>query len=308
MINVIPYEWYGLGMAVTSGLISAGLTTLWIPRFCNLLQQAGWVKPNYQGRIIPIAAGTALIAAFSATVMFLIVLARIGRGIAFPKTDMFMPSEQQLLLILMLSFGMGLLGLFDDLLGSRSEGGLKGHFRKWVKEGELTTGVMKAIGGGCLSLCAAMLGNSFMFHESNPFSIPLLVVDGMVIALLANWINLLDVRPGRALKAVLLKIGLLLPLVPLPLLVPLLTLTGVVVGYFRIDLRAKAMMGDAGANFLGAVLGYLLVQTLDTKGTLYALAALVFLHAYTETHSLSKLIEGNRVLGWLDEWGREEAR
>jgi UDP-N-acetylmuramyl pentapeptide phosphotransferase/UDP-N-acetylglucosamine-1-phosphate transferase len=294
--------------ALAAGWVGARAAKSWNVLIRRLLQQAGWVRNNYQGRPIPAAAGTALVAAFSATVMLLILLREflqleILRGMA----DV-LPSERQLVLALVLTLGMGMLGLIDDLLGSRDAGGLRGHWQKWLREGEITTGLIKAMGGGCLALTVALLDESFAQRGANGWAVLSIAVDGLVIALMANWINLLDVRPGRALKGMLLKSGLLLVIAPSTEVPLLLALMGVILGYFRIDLQGKAMMGDVGANFLGAVLGYLLIVILDVKETMLVLTILLMLHAYTERHSLSKLIEQSRFLGWLDEWGREKAR
>lgn len=308
MINMTLHGWYGLWPSATAVLISAILTKIWISPFCKLMQQAGWVRSNYQGRQIPIAAGAVLILSFLATILLLVIWGEASEALLRDGTSLSLPSERQLLLILLLSFGMGMLGILDDLLGSRATGGLKGHFMKWVRDGEITTGLIKAVGGGCLSLTVALLGNPSALRDWNLSSAAVVVVDGLVIALTANWINLLDVRPGRALKAVLLKSGLLLLVVPASMSAVLLPLIGVAIGYFSADLQEKAMMGDVGANFLGAVLGYLLVETFGANVTGSILAVLLLLHVYTETHSLSKLIERNKVLEWLDQLGREEAR
>ena len=46
----------------------------------------------------------------------------------------------------LVTFSFGLLGLVDDLYGSRKVGGFSGHFGA-LRRGRLTTGAAKAIGG-----------------------------------------------------------------------------------------------------------------------------------------------------------------
>lgn len=313
MIDGTLHGWMSWTVALATGWIGARAAKSWNVFIRRLLQQAGSVRNNYQGRPIPVGSGIALVAAFSATVMLLVLLREclqleMLRSMAneLRMADV-LPTDRQLVLALLLTLGMGMLGLIDDLLGSRDVGGLRGHWLKWLRDGEITTGLIKAVGGGCLALTVALIDEPFILRGPSGWAALSVAVDSLVIALMANWINLLDVRPGRALKATLLKSGLLLVAAPLSAIPLVLALMGVIIGYFRVDLQGKAMMGDVGANFLGAVLGYLLIVALNVKQTLLVLAILLILHAYTERHSLSKLIEQSRVLGWLDELGREQA-
>ncbi len=75
-----------------------------------------------------------------------------------------------------------------------------------------------------------------------------------------------------------------------------------VAGFF--DLREKAMLGDAGANAIGALAGLWLVLTLDTDGQLVALVVLVLVNLFGEFRSISKAIERLPLLRHLDSLGR----
>ena len=86
--------------------------------------------------------------------------------------------------------GFGLLGLLDDTLGNRQIKGLRGHFQAAFRERKITTGFIKAVGGGLLALLLA-----YRFTPSSPL---LMLLDAALIALCANAINLFDLRPGRA--------------------------------------------------------------------------------------------------------------
>jgi UDP-GlcNAc:undecaprenyl-phosphate/decaprenyl-phosphate GlcNAc-1-phosphate transferase len=66
------------------------------------------------------------------------------------------------------------------------------------------------------------------------------------------------------------------------------------------------MLGDTGANPLGAYLGLALALWLPLPAQWAAVAALLALHVYAERGSLTRLIARVRVLAWLDGLGRGE--
>ena len=78
-----------------------------------------------------------------------------------------------------------------------------------------------------------------------------------------------------------------------------------VVGCF--DLRERTMLGDVGANLIGAVAGLWLVLAFDTTGQLIALAIVLALTVYGEFRSLSALIERTPLLRQIDSIGRNDA-
>ena len=73
------------------------------------------------------------------------------------------------------------------------------------------------------------------------------------------------------------------------------------------DLAERAMLGDAGANALGALLGTAAAATLPRRARLAALAAVVGLTAASEVVSFTKVIERTPPLRWLDMLGRRPA-
>jgi hypothetical protein len=169
--------------------------------------------------------------------------------------------------------GIAALGLVDDLF-SGPERGFRGHLGTGP-----TTGTLKAVGIPLLALAGT--GS---------------VQDAALVALSANGLNLLDTRPGRALKAFLA--GAALVRGPAKAYVPIAVLLA------PYDLREMTMLGDAGSNALGAVLGYGSVSKLTARGRLLAIAALAGLTIVGETRSLGELIERTPFLSHLDRLGR----
>ena len=160
-------------------------------------------------------------------------------------------------------------GLADDLL-SGSERGVRSHLRAGA-----TTGTLKAV---AISLYGLARTRS--------------LAGALLVALAANFLNQLDTRPGRALKVYIA----LAPLVRAPLLPAVL-----VAPY---DLREMTMLGDAGSNALGAMLGLKSVDRFTGRGRKLAIAALAGLNLLGETRSLGELIERTPGLSHLDQLGR----
>jgi hypothetical protein len=169
--------------------------------------------------------------------------------------------------------GIALLGLADDLW-SGPERGFRAHLAKGS-----STGVAKAVGIPLVALATTR-------------SLP----KATLVALAANVLNQLDTRPGRALKAFLA--GAALVRGPAKSYVPIAVLLA------PYDLREMTMLGDAGANALGALLGFGSVGKLTARGQLFAIAALAGLTVAGEARSLGELIERTPVLSRLDQLGR----
>jgi hypothetical protein len=114
----------------------------------------------------------------------------------------------------------------------------------------------------------------------------------LLVSLSANALNQLDTRPGRALKAYI-AVALVVdaPLALAVLLAPY-------------DLREMAMLGDGGANGLGAMLGWSSVNRFTGRGRWVAIGALAGLTLLGERRSLGELIERTPVLREVDAWGR----
>lgn len=240
-------------------------------------------RTNFQGCQIPTGYGLVILL-WSAPLFMAHLYFRIG-------------SLVTLVAYLMIVVGMGILGLIDDLWGDRSVTGLRAHFRKFFIDGEVTTGFVKAVGGSALGvlLPRLLLGKPW----------PDALLDGATIALCANALNLLDLRPGRACAAFLLgALAILLAHaggLREPRVSPLIFVVIPTLVVYERDARARAMLGDTGSNLLGGVLGLAFVLADPALPLRYAaLVALVLLHVLAERYSLSALIERNSLLRRLD--------
>ena len=163
------------------------------------------------------------------------------------------------------------IGLADDLW-SGSERGFRAHLGS-----RRTTGVLKLVG-------IPLVG----FLATRKLS------GALLVGLAANALNQLDTRPGRALKAYLLAA------------VPLRAPVGIAVLLLPYDLREMGMLGDAGSNALGALLGLSSVSRLTGKGRWLAIGVLAGLNLLGERQSLGDLIERTPGLRELDRWGRPQ--
>ena len=189
---------------------------------------------------------------------------------------------------------MWVLGIIDDLFGSREVGGFKGHFKKLIFERKLTTGAVKAIGGGLVGLIAGWIISGGDVIKWLPAA--------LIIPLSANILNLFDLRPGRAVAVFFFGLGVTYIWTLGSIIEPCIIgcIAVVAIEFAVLDSRARAMMGDSGSNALGAALGLTIALNTNYIFQLAAIAALVGIHVYSEKHSMSELIEKNRVLSSID--------
>lgn len=252
------------------------------------LRARGRQRPNYRGRPLPVALGL-LIAASGLLGLALSGVAQAA-GLAAPLQ----PGEAPIAAYCLLATALGLL---DDELGSCAGAprGVRGHVRALLG-GRRSTGVLKAVGLAALAPAAlAALGLSGA-------RLPLACC---VLVLCSSAFNQLDLRPGRAAKSLtLLLVSLVLATGDggaLPQLGPFLA-PALVAG--ALDLRERAMLGDAGASLLGALAGLWIALALDAAGLAVALAALLAVNLYGEFRSICGLVERTPLLRELDSLGR----
>ena len=187
-------------------------------------------------------------------------------------------------------------GLMDDLRGSEIQRGFGGHLTA-LRSGRFTGGIGKLLLVGAASLIAA----SFLAEGVELLEVALL------IALSANLFNLLDRAPGRAGKVGLLALLPLMAFGDLEWSLAAAGLVGALIVILVVDLRELGMLGDAGANPLGAAIGLGLAASLEEPWRLLALVIAVLANVASERWSFSEVIATNRALRAFDRIGRRPA-
>ena len=250
-------------------------------------------RPNYRGHVLPTAAGIVL------PIAALVVEA--GRAVAgaFGVGDDGGATAARML-TLTAAAGFALLGLVDDVAGTGADRGFRGHLRALTR-GRLTTGGLKLVGGAALAVVvvAPMTGGD---------SPGRLLADALLVALAANLGNLFDRAPGRAIKlgagafaALALAVGWD------PTLAGVAVVVGAALGLALDDLHERLMLGDAGANVLGGVLGLGVVLACAPVTRTVVLAAVAALNLAAELVSFSRVIDAVPPLRALDRLGRSRA-
>ncbi len=197
-------------------------------------------RRNYRDRMIPTAAGLYIVITVLLIEAGRAVIGALGvgdfSGLSLARSEM-----------LFAVFGFGFLGLVDDLAGVGSERGFHGHLGA-LRHARVTTGLLKLVAGAAIAI-VLVATPGFKSGRS-------LIVDALLIALAANLGNLLDRAPGRTIK------GGLVVYVPLMFVlgtdstgVALAPVMGASFGLLGDDLHERLMLGDTGANVIGAVLG-----------------------------------------------------
>jgi UDP-N-acetylmuramyl pentapeptide phosphotransferase/UDP-N-acetylglucosamine-1-phosphate transferase len=248
-------------------------------------------RQNFRGRTLPTAAGVLIPVAALAVQAGRVVASSLDIGGEAPGG-----LTAAWVLVLLAAAGFALLGAVDDLAGTDGDLGFRGHLGA-LRSGRSTTGVLKLLGGGCLAL--AVVGP---LASNRPGR---LLADAALVALAANLGNLLDRAPGRTIKVstvcfAVLAIGTSAPV----LLGPVGAVVGAGLGLLLDDLHEHLMLGDAGSNALGAVLGLGVVMTTASSTRTAVLVVLVALNALGEIVSFSRVIDAVPPLRAFDRAGR----
>ncbi|WP_235978583.1 hypothetical protein [Streptomyces lycii] len=208
-----------------------------------------WERPNHAGRPVDLYAGPAV---------------ALGTGLAVAAAPGLPVRTRSAAALVVLAAGA--CGAYDDIRGrGDARRGFRSHLAA-LRRGEVTSGAVKLIGIGAAGLAAGALIEEKVLDK---------LLAGTVIAGAAHLVNLLDVRPGRAAKAVLtagapglLRGGAAAVLAAAPV--------GATAAVLADDLAERTMLGDSGAHALGAGLGVAIVAGNDRAGlVLHALALVV---------------------------------
>jgi UDP-GlcNAc:undecaprenyl-phosphate GlcNAc-1-phosphate transferase len=245
------------------------------------------LRTNISGRRVPAVLGVALIAA-----------ALCGLGVTIVlDVALDVVSVRAALAVVVVLVLAGAAGLADDLRGDEADRGFVGHVRAATK-GNVTGGIIKIAGVGTAGLLSGWLVASELD----------IVVCAVLVALTANLINLFDRAPGRALKISLLVALPLLLFGPAGWAVAASGTAGAVAGSLPLDLKERGMLGDAGANAVGATLGLGLYLALPEVGRWVAIVVLIALTTASEVWSFSAAIEKTPWLKAVDRWGRSRKK
>jgi UDP-GlcNAc:undecaprenyl-phosphate GlcNAc-1-phosphate transferase len=240
-----------------------------------------WTRTNHRGEPVTLLEGPA------------VAVAGVAAALAAPGLR-----TRTRVALAAAAAGAGAFGGYDDIAGSGAKRGFRGHLGA-LAHGEVTTGAVKLGGIGATGVAAATLTGGPGIDVA---------VNTALVAGCANLLNLFDLRPGRAIK-VALAAGLPLGVSQLSrgraatscaVAVPL----GAAAALLPEDLGERAMLGDAGANALGAMLGTAAAAGLSRRSRIALLAGVTALTAASEVVSFTKVIEQTAPLRWLDMLGR----
>ncbi|MDZ4825356.1 MAG: hypothetical protein SGJ13_02705 [Actinomycetota bacterium] len=245
-------------------------------------------RENFRGVHLPTAVGLLIVAAVLAVDGGRVAAGAFGAGDPAPA-----PAR---VLVLVAVLGFGCLGFVDDLLATGTDRGFRGHLRALAR-GRVTTGFLKLAGGGALALVLAVAAHGDT--GGRPF------VDAAVIALAANLANLFDRAPGRTTKyALLLYIPVGIVCGTAAAGVATAVVMGAAMGLLPGDLRERYMLGDTGANVIGAVLGLAVVLETAPETRIVVAAVLLVANLLSEVVSFSRVIERVPPLRAFDRLGR----
>ncbi len=186
------------------------------------------------------------------------------------------------------------MGLIDDFFGNNHPKGFKGHLRK-IAEKQLTTGVLKIL----IGVIAGFIASSAYYSTLRDIAF-----HTILFALCVNFINLMDLRPGRAIKAFLTTISLIAVFIGLKGFWILFPLILALIVYLPGEMREEYMLGDTGASLLGGILGLYAINIFQSYVKLTAFFALMLIHIVAEFYSLSEIIDRISILKSIDNIGR----
>lgn len=277
-------------MTLLAGFVlgAAAALALWVG------MQPVWARPvfarqNYRGVTLPTAVGLVIPLAVVSTSAALTLLTTLGW-----RPDR--PGLGALEMTVTAVVGFGLLGLVDDMAVDTDASGYRGHLRALLR-GRLTAGSLKLAAGPAVAV--------IVVAPLSQDSTVRLLLDGALVALSANLANLFDRAPGRVGKLSLVLAGVLVATTAAtPELLGVVVVAGAAAALLVPDLRERMMLGDAGANPLGAALGLGAVLSFSPVTRTVLLGVVFALNLVSERVSFSRVIERVGPLRVVDRLGR----
>jgi len=279
--------------AAVPAIATAAMGACTLPMVERFLNRHGLRAANYEGRVIPVGLGLFVWLVHFEYAVAMECYGAFGRLPGWPEAAFY----KYWLAATFVFFA----GWLDDTVGDPTVKGWKGHWRALRSVGTVTTGLLKAMATGSAALWLVVDTASDVWTGA---------LQWLVLTLMTNALNLLDLRPGRALKcftagaaalmlcgkfaALLYGLNFLFPSV----VASVLLLPG--------DLKARHMLGDAGANLLGFALGYAAIIVLPAPGLAALALLLAMLNRAAEKRSITEWIERHKWIRWLDRLGRME--
>ena len=275
--------------ALTAGVTAAGTARLAYSAL-NRRPPGGvktWSRTNHRGEPVTLLEGPAVAVGAIAGVLAQAGVRAVGSGHGPHARKGFSPRAESAMILA--AVGAAAFGAYDDLAGSGDRRGFRGHLGA-LRHGEVTTGAVKLGGIGVTGILSAVV-------TGGPAAD--IIINTGLVAGGANLLNLFDLRPGRAIK-VAVAIGT-------PGAISTAAPVAAALALLPEDLGERAMLGDAGANALGALLGAR-AAGLPRPARLALLAGIAGLTAASEKVSFTKVIERTPALRWLDMLGRRPAK
>lgn len=263
---------------VVSMMLSAFAARLFIPGIFKMLKNGGMVVKNYKGHLVVTSMGLSLIFPCVLNITFFMAI-----GI-----------EAEFMTFFIVITSLALVGFIDDVVGDATIKGIKGHVSELIN-GRISTGGIKLIMGVSVGLLI-----SSYYHKS----LIAWAIYGMLFSLWVNFINLMDLRPGRAIKAFLLASIVLMIFGGFSNIWMFIPLMAALPFYIKGEMEERYMLGDAGSNLLGGIAGLYAVETVSLIPAAAMAAVLLLIHAISEYYSLSRFIESIPPLRFIDELGR----
>ncbi|RSS26427.1 hypothetical protein [Streptomyces sp. WAC08452] len=228
----------GSALVLAAALARTGLTAL---RALSPGGRERWERQNHAGRTVDLYAGPACAAA-----------AAVGTARVRPAVGLAV-------------LAAGTCGAYDDVAGAGDDRrGFRAHLAA-LRDGEVTSGTVKLFG---ISAAGLAVGAAL---KERPLD---RVLAGVVVAGTAHFVNLVDVRPGRAAAAVL-ALGAPGLLRAGPGAETAAVAMGAAAAVLPDDLAERTMLGDTGAHALGAALGAAVVAGNGRTGLAAHAVALV---------------------------------